>query len=247
MGARSQIAGLIAAATVALILVFLTEPVQYLPKAVLGAVIVFAAIGLIDVPAWRALAAVDRVEVAIAGVTMGCVVVLGVLEALVVAVGLSMIDTVRRSARAHDAVLGWVERLGRYGDVSVHPSAKVTPGIVVYRLDDRLFFANARYFKARVREAVRAAPTPTSWLVFDAEAMTHADSTGVEAFQGLVDDLARDGITLVVARLRARMHEQFEQAGLVEKVGPERFYATVRAAVDGCLAAADWVSPDLPG
>src|SRR5262249_59326312 len=109
----------------------------------------------------------DRVEVAIAGVTLGCVVIFGVLQALIVAVGLSMIDTVRRSARAHDAVLGWVERLGRYGDVSVHPSAKVTPGIVVYRLDDRLFFANARYFKARVREAIRAGPTPTAWLLLD--------------------------------------------------------------------------------
>ena len=100
---------------------FLTEPVQYLPKAVLGAVIVFAAIGLVEPAAWRALAAVDRVEVAIAGVTTGCVVVFGVLEAIVVAVGLSIIDTVRRSARAHDAVLGWVERLGRYGDVSRAP------------------------------------------------------------------------------------------------------------------------------
>ena len=155
MGARTQIAGLVGAVTVGLILLFLTEPVQYLPKAVLGAVIVFAAIGLIDPQAWRALAAVDNVEVAIAGVTTGCVVVFGVLEALVVAVGLSIIDTVRRSARPHDAVLGWVDRLGRYGDVSLHPSARVTPGVVVYRLDDRLFFANARYFKGRVREAVR--------------------------------------------------------------------------------------------
>ena len=98
MGARSQIAGLIAAATVVVILLFLTEPVQYLPSAVLGAVIVSAAIGLIEPQAWRALAAVDPVEVAIAAVTTGCVVVFGVLEALAVAVGLSVIDTVRRSA-----------------------------------------------------------------------------------------------------------------------------------------------------
>lgn len=79
-----------------------------------------AALGLVEPQAWRALAAVDQVEVAIAGVTTGCVVVFGVLEALGVAVGLSVIDTVRRSARPHDAVLGWVERLGRYGDVSLH-------------------------------------------------------------------------------------------------------------------------------
>ena len=232
MGARSQIAGLVGAATVALILLFLTEPVQYLPKAVLGAVIVFAAAGLVSPHAWRALAAVDRVEVAIAGVTTGCVVAFGVLEALIVAVGLSIVDAVRRSARPHDAVLGWVERLGRYADVSLHRSARVTPGVVVYRLDDRLFFANARYFKARVREALRAAPTPARWLVFDAEAVTHVDTTGLDALLDLATGLRGDGVTLVLARLRTRMEEDLEAAGVVDAVGPDHLYPSVRAAVD---------------
>ncbi len=235
MGARSQIAGLVAGGAVVLILLFLTEPVQYLPKAVLGAVIVFAAIGLVDRRAWRALGRVDPVEVAIAAVTTGCVVVFGVLEALGVAVGLSVIDTVRRSARPHDAVLGWVERLGRYADVSLHPSARVTPGVVVYRLDDRLFFANARYFKGRVHEAIRAAPTRTSWLVLDAEAITHVDSTGLDALEELTENLRRDGITLVLARLRTRMEEQFEGSGLTTTIGRENFYPSVRAAVDAYL------------
>jgi SulP family sulfate permease len=239
MGARTQIAGLVAAGTVLVILLFLTEPVQYLPKAVLGAVIVSAAIGLVDPQAWRALAAVDRVEVAIAGVTTGCVVGFGVLEALGVAVGLSVIDTVRRSASPHDAVLGWVERLGRYADVSLHKAARVTPGVVVYRLDDRLFFANARYFKGRVREAIRAAPPPVSWLVFDAEAVTHTDSTGLEALEQLTKDLRGEGVTLVVARLRTRMEEQFELAGVTETIGRERFYPTVQAAVEACVNAED--------
>jgi high affinity sulfate transporter 1 len=237
MGARSQVAGLVGAATVALILLFLTEPVQYLPKAVLGAIIVFAAAGLISPQAWRALAAVDPVEAAIAAVTAVCVIVFGVLEALVVAVGLSMIDTVRRSASPHDAVLGWVERLGRYADVSLHPSASVTPGVVVYRLDDRLFFANARYFKARVREALRAAPTPATWLVFDAEAVTHIDATGLEALLDLANDLGRAGTTLVVARLRTQMQEQLVAGGVVDVLGAESFYPTIRAAVDAFESA----------
>ena len=232
MGARSQVAALVAAATVAVILLFLTEPVEYLPKAVLGAVIIFAATGLIEPRVWRELAKIDPVEVAIAAVTTGCVIVFGVLEALVVAVGLSMIDTVRRSAQPHDAVLGWVERFGRYADVSLHRSAQVTPGVVVYRLDDRLFFANARYVKGRVHEALRAAPTPVSWLVFDAEAMTHADATGLEALDDLANDLRRVGITLVLARLRARMHEQLGAAGLIDTIGEQHFYPTVRLAVD---------------
>jgi len=234
MGARSQFAGLFAAATVALILLFLTGPVQYLPKAVLGAVIVFAAVGLVEPQAWRALAAVDPVEVAIAAVTTACVVFFGVLDALVVAVGLSMIDTVRRSANPHDAVLGWVERLGRYADVSLHPSARVTPGIVVYRLDDRLFFANARYFKGRVREAVRAAPAPVRWFVLDADAMTHADTTGLDALLEVTKDLRRDEIILVVARLRTRMEQQLDDAGVLDVIGPEHLYPTVRAAVEAC-------------
>jgi MFS superfamily sulfate permease-like transporter len=217
---------------VAVILLVLTEPVQYLPKDVLGAIIVFAAVGLVDLPAWRALAAIDPVEVAIAAVTTACVIFFGVLEALVVAVGLSMIDTVRRSARPHDAVLGWVERLGRYADVSLHPSARVTPGVVVYRLDDRLFFANARYFKGRVGEAIRAAPSPVRWLVLDAEAITHADATGLEALLDVAHDLRRDEITLVVARLRTRMEEQFEDAGVLEVIGRSHLYPTMHAAVD---------------
>jgi high affinity sulfate transporter 1 len=232
MGARSQLSGVVAAATVAVILLFVTEPVQYLPKAVLGAVIVFAAIGLIDLSAWRSLGAIDPVEVAIAAVTTACVIFFGVLEALVVAVGLSMIDTVRRSARPHDAVLGWVERLGRYADVSLHPSARVTPGVVVYRLDDRLFFANARYFKGRVGEAIRAAPAPVGWLVLDAEAITHADATGLDALLDVTNDLRRDGIALVVARLRTRMEGQFEDAGVLEAIGRSHLYPTVHAAVD---------------
>ncbi len=234
MGARSQMAGLVAAAAVLVIVLFLTEPVQYLPKAVLGAVIVSAASGLMQPAAWRALAAVDRVEVAIAGVTTGCVIVFGVLEALAVAVGLSVIDAVRRSARPNDAVLGWVERLGRYADVSIHPTATVTPGVVVYRLDDRLFFANARYFAGRVREAVRAAPGPVSCLVFDAEAVTHTDATGLEALVKLTEDLREEQITLVVARLRTRMREQFDDAGATAAIGRDKFHATIRAAVKAC-------------
>ncbi len=236
MRVHSQIAGLVAAGSVAAILLFLTAPVQYLPKAVLGSVIVFAALGLVAPAAWRALAAVDPVEVAIAAVTAACVVVFGVLEALVVAVGLSVIDTVRRSARPHDAVLGWVERLGRYADVALHPSARVTPGVVVYRLDDRLFFANARYVTARVHEAIRGARDPVACLVLDAEAIVHVDATGLEALSALAEGLRQGGITLVVARLRTRMEERLAAAGVLAAIGPEHLYPTVSAAVDAFAA-----------
>lgn len=163
---------------------------------------------------------------------MGCVIVFGVLQALVVAVGLSIIDTVRRSARPHDAVLGWVEDLGRYADVSLHPSATVTPGVVVYRLDDRLFFANARYFSGRVREAVRAASPPVHWLVLDADAISHIDSTGLGTLVRVAGDLKSEGIGLAIARLQTRMTEELEAGGVVDAVGSDHFYPTVREAVD---------------
>jgi sulfate permease, SulP family len=111
----------------------------------------------------------------------------------------------------------------------------VTPGVVGYRLDDRLFFANARYVKARVREAIRPARAPVSWLVFDAEAVTHADSTGLDALEQLTRGLRDEGITLVVARLRTRMQEQFELSGLTATIGPQHFHPSVQAAVDACV------------
>ena len=143
-GRAESAPALLAAVAVVAILLFLTGPVAHLPKAVLGAVIVSAAVGLVDVEAWRKLAAADRVEVAIAAVTAAGVVVVGVLEAVVFAVGLTILDAVRRSARPGDAVLGYDAALGRFVDVAQRPDARVVPDVVVYRLDDRLFFANAR-------------------------------------------------------------------------------------------------------
>jgi SulP family sulfate permease len=236
MGARTQLSGLAAAGTVALVLLFLTEPMQYLPTAVLGAVIISAAIGLVEPAAWRALSSTGRVEVAIAAITMAGVIVFGVLEALAVAVALSVLDAVRRSAKPHDAVLGWVQRLGRYGNVELHPSATIIPGVVVYRLDDRLFFANARYVKGRVREAVRGAPQPVRWLVFDAEALSHVDATGLEALQDIERTLARDGVTLLLARLKGALEASLEGTGLDTSIGLDRRFPTVRAAVDHCIA-----------
>jgi len=226
MGARSQIAGLLAAGAIVLVLLFLTAPIADLPKAVLGAVIITAAIGLIEPAVWRELADTDRVELAIAAITAGGVILTGVLEAITFAVGLSILDVVRRSARPHDAVLGWVEPLGRWADVARHRGAQITPGVVVYRLDDRLFFANATYVRGRIQEALRGAPTHTTALVLDSEAITHIDSAGLEALVDLAASLADEGIELHFARAKQPIAERI--AGRLEDA---RFHGTVRAAV----------------
>jgi SulP family sulfate permease len=231
MGGRTQVVGSLAAVVVAVVLLFLTAPVELLPSACLGAVIVGAAIGLFKPKQWQALARAGRSQVVVAGVATGGVVVFGVLPALAIAVLLSIVETVTRSAQPHDAVLGWVDRLGRYADVSVHGSARTTPGVVVYRLDDRLIFANARYVKARVAEAIAGATSPTNHLVFDAEAVSSIDATGAQALEELHASLEQDGIVLVVARLKQPVRAVFDSTGLTATIGPERFHPTVQSAV----------------
>lgn len=235
MGARTQVAGAIAAGVIAIVLLLLTAPVQYLPTACLGAVIIVAAAGLISPAAWRTLARVDRVEVGIAATTTAGVILVGVLQALVIAVLLSIVDVVRRSARPRDAVLGYVDGLGRWADVRFNPQARLTPGVVVYRLDDRLFFANASYFKGRIRESVAAAPPPVHALVFDAESMNLIDSSGIAALSEVVAQLRAEGIGFSVARMHEPVMADLRRDGVVDLIGADNFHPTVAAAVAACV------------
>jgi SulP family sulfate permease len=210
---------------------------SYLPRAALGAVIVAAAVGLIELKAWRELGRTSRVEGLIAAVTMFGVVLVGVLPALILAVALSVFDVVRRSARPHDAVLGWVERLGRYADVSVHPRAEIEPGVLVYRLDDRLFFANASYVEGRIREAIDGAPTPVRWFVFDAEALTHIDATGIATLKTFIVSLNEEGIGFALARAKEALRRRLDEVGLTDLIGEDRVYPAVRDAVEAARRA----------
>jgi MFS superfamily sulfate permease-like transporter len=148
---------------------------------------------------------------------------------------MSINDIVARSATPHDAVLGWVDRLDRYANVSLHPSAILTPGVVVYRLDDRLFFANAEHFHARVLEAIAAAPTVTRWLVLDAESITGIDASGVEAVEALLGDLERKDIHFMIARMKSQLQARFDATGLTKLIGPDHQQPTVHQAVASCV------------
>jgi MFS superfamily sulfate permease-like transporter len=209
-------------------------------------IIVAAAIGLIARKDWRAIAASSRREVAIAAVTTVGVITVGVLQALLIAVALSILDTVSRAAKPHDAVLGWVDRLGRYADVSMHPSAQQTPGVVVYRLDDRWFYANSHYIQARIMEALDSAEASPSWLVFDAEGMPDVDATGVASVEQLVDQLRAQHVKVVVARLKSPVAQTFESTGLIRIIGPENFQPTVERAVAVCLERSVPAQGDVP-
>jgi SulP family sulfate permease len=233
MRATSQVSGLVAFATIALILLFLTAPIQYLPSAVLGAVILFASVRLIDAVQWRALARSSRAEVIIAAIAAFFVVTIGVLAAIAVAVVLSIIDVVRRVAAPDDAVLGWSASDGRYSDVRTHPDATITPGVVVYRFTGRLFFANAHFFKRRVWAAVDGAPKPVRCLVIDAAALTGIDASSVDAVTEVHAGCQARNITLRIAHASGDLRDRFEETGLRELIGAESFFPTIAAAVDG--------------
>ena len=232
MGATSQVSGLVAAGSILVVLVLLTEPIQYLPAATLAAIIVTGAVRLIDPDQWRALGRSDRAELVIAVVTVVTVINLGVLIALVVAVVLSLLDVIRRIARPNDAVLGWSPAELRYADVSSDPDTAVTPGVVVYRFSDRLFFANVHFFKRRVWAAVDAAPKPTRHFVLDMAGVPGLDSSAAAGLRELHDGLLARNVSLEIARATDPLEEAMDRLGLVELIGPDHFHGTVAFAVE---------------
>jgi high affinity sulfate transporter 1 len=231
LAGRTQVVGLVQAAGVALVLLFLTGALALLPKATLGAVIVYAALGLMDIGAWRAMVRGARGELVVAVITVVGMLTIGLLASLVLAVLLSVLDVVRRSAQPRDAVLGWSPDLGRFVDAQRHRDAELFPGVVVYRLDDRLFFANCRYFSARVREAIGTAPSPVTTLVFDAESVTDLDTSGAQALAAVVAEMRQDGVRFVLARSRTTFEEQLRTTGYDDLIPAEDRFPTVRAAV----------------
>jgi SulP family sulfate permease len=237
MGATSQLSGLTAATVIAAILLFLTGPIQYLPSAVLGAVIVFSAAKLVDPAQWRSLGRSSRTEVGIAAVTAVFVVTIGVLQAIAAAVVLSVVDVIGRAARPDDAVLGWSSAEGRYVDVSDHPNAAVTAGVVVYRIQDRMFFANAHFFKRRLWAAVDGAPRPVRQVVLDASFISDIDASAEVALREVVEGLRERNNELHVAQATVELRQRLDQVGLSELIGADHLHSTIAVAVESCRSS----------
>lgn len=231
LGGRTQVVSIVQAVGALLVLLLFTGMLGNLPKATLAALIVYAAFGLLNPKAWLVLLRGSKVEAAIAATLTIGMLTIGLLPSLGLAVLLSILDVVRTSARPHDAVLGWGKEQGRFVDVGRHPGAVIVPGVVVYRLDDRLFFANSDYFASRVREAVDAAPYPVTALVFDAEAVVDLDASGGEKLRSLIEELHDRGITFYLARSRQAFTDQIERLGLDDVIPAGNRHHTVRSAV----------------
>ncbi|MBD8506772.1 sulfate permease [Hoyosella sp. G463] len=237
IGSRTQLHSLAALAVVIVVLYAGGPILELFPTAALGALVVFAATRLIDVREFRRIAAYRSSELVLALVTTFSVLLLGVLYGVIVAIVLSILDLLRRVARPHDGILGQVPGLAGMHDIDDYPNARRMPGLVVYRYDAPLFFANAADFHRRAVAAVDSAPTPTEWLVLNAEAMIEIDLTATDMLEEMRVELEKRGITLALARVKQELRADLDAAGLLGKIGEEQIFPTLPTAVDGYLRA----------
>jgi high affinity sulfate transporter 1 len=238
-GSRTQLAGVVGA--IAIVVILLTEAGlgQNLPQATLAAIVIGAAFLLFDLRSLRWFWAVRRAELSLAMIALVGVVVLGALEGIVVAIVLSLGDFVRRAWRPYDAVLGRVRGRKGYHDLDRHPEAVEIPGLLLYRFDAPLFFANAELFSERVNAEIAARLEPTRWVVVAAEPITDIDTTGAEVLGRVVDDLEARSITLVFAELKGPVKDLLGRYGLLARIGEDRVFPTLGTAIHAYLRATD--------
>ena len=236
-GAKTQITGVVGALAVALLLIFAPTLLHDLPVAALGAVVIAASLSLVDIHGIVRLYHLRRSEFALSIVCFLGVALLGVIQGIFAAVALSLLAFVWRAWRPYDAVLGRVDGLKGYHDISRHADAKRIPGLVLFRWDAPLFFANAEIFLEHVLGAVATAPTPTKWVVVAAEPVTDVDITAADALAELDEKLHQAGIELCFAEMKGPVKDHLKKYGLFTKLGIENFFPTLGQAVDRYLEA----------
>ena len=237
-GSRTQLYSVTAAAAVVAALLFARPVLAHFPDAALGAIVIYAAIRLIDVTAFRRLLAFRRTELAIALATCAGVLVFNILYGVLVAIGLSVADLLVRVARPHDAILGRVPGLAGMHDVDDYPGAQTIPGLVVYRYDAPLFFANADNFRRRALAAASHGPGPLRWFVLNVEANVEVDFTALEALDAVREDITRQGAVFALARVKQDLLARLRAFGLADKIGEDRLFPTLPTAVQAYQAQA---------
>lgn len=230
-GARTQLAGLIAALAVVAVIFFLAPLMSLLPNAALSAVVIASALSLFDVRGFVRIWRVRPSEGLHAAVTLLGVLLLGILPGVLVAVTLALADLLRRAARPHDAVLGRVKGRPGYQDIERQPGSETLPGLIIYRIDGPLFFANARFLSERVRELVKSAESPVLMVVLDCGGVFELDVTAAETLEELDRGLHAHGIRLGLAEPHAPLRKVLQRTGLLQKIGPEDIFATVEEAI----------------
>jgi len=241
-GARTQLTGVVAAAAIGLVLVVGTGLLKNIPTAALAAVVIAAVLRLIDVPAMRWLLRVNRGDFALAVASFAGVLVLGILPGVGFAIALSVIAVLERAWHPYSAVLGRVPALKGYHDTQRHPEGVQVPGLLLFRFDAPLFFANAEVFRDALHTALDAERRDVRTIVVAAEPITDVDSTAAEVLGEILAELDRRGIRLAFAELKGPVKDTLRRYGLMERIGEERFYPTIGLAVRAHVAehAVDW-------
>jgi SulP family sulfate permease len=229
-GGQSQLAQVATAITVAFVLLFLTRPLQYLPRCVLGALVFFIAVRLIDVRALRAIRRESPGEFALAVFTAAVVVLVGVEQGILLATVLSLLRVVRHSYRPHTGVLV-ASQHDAWQLVPAVPGALTEPGLVIYSFGAALFYANASLFAKEIRALVSPARSPVRWLIFDAEAITNVDYTAARIVQQLHKELVHSGIVVGLARVSPSLKADLDRHLLTEVIDPARFFDRLHDAV----------------
>lgn len=237
IGARTQLYALVALVGVVLILVTAHGLLAKFPKAALGALVVYAGLRLIDIPEFKRLYRFRRSaglssEFVLGVATFIAVLLLGVLYGVIAAVGLSILNVLRRVARPHDAVLGFVPGMPGMHDIDDYPEARPEPGLLIYRYDAPLFFANAENFVARAVKSVDENPDPVEWFILNAESNSEMDLTAIDALATLRQDLAARGIHFGMARVKSETLNELDKGGLLDEIGSENIYPTLPTAVE---------------
>jgi high affinity sulfate transporter 1 len=247
-GAKSQLTGVVGAALIILMIVLVPGLFRNLPQPALAAVVITASLSLADIPGTVRLWRQRRAEFLLSIAAFLGVALLGVLPGIAIAVALSILNVFRRAWWPYDTVLGRVTNLEGYHDVRSYPAAEHLPGLVIYRFDGPLFFANAKTFRDEVRRMARADPKPT-WILVAAEPMTDVDTTAADVLTELDEALNAQGISLVFAELKDPVRRKIERYGLTRTIDPQHFFPTVDAAVDVFReeTGAQWVAADQPG
>ena len=242
-GSRTQLTGVVGALTVALLLVVAPDLLRNLPTSALAAVVIASAIGLIEVSDLRRIYRIQRWEFWLSILCTVAVAVLGAIPGIGLAIVIAVIEFLWDGWRPYSAVLGRAEGVKGYHDITRYPNARLIPGLVLFRWDAPLFFANAELFHDRVLDAVAGSPTPVRWLVVAAEPVTSVDVTSADMLAELDETLHAAGIELCVAEMKDPVKDKLKRFGLFARLGETAFFPTIGAAVIKYLEThpVDWL------
>jgi sulfate permease, SulP family len=233
LGSKTQLFSLVAMGVVILVLLWLRPVLALFPKAALGAIVIFAAFKLIEISEFMRLYRFRRSEFFLAIITTLGVLVTDILVGVEIAVGLSVIELLSRLAHPHDAVQGTVPNLPGLHDINDWEGATTIPGLVIYRYDAPLCFANAEDFKCRALRSIDLEVTPVEWFVLNTEAIAEIDITAMDMLEELYDELVAKGITFAMARVKQDLYAQLKRSPLLNKITKERIYLTLHTMLIG--------------